>query len=81
MVAWSCRICHVGFCTVLHCMLILQVKVKRSYPLTAVESVEYDEESNPLQFQLIFSTYIMSLVAESAEEARDWVEKINGGKI
>lgn len=52
--------------------------MKRSYPLTAVESVEYDE-TTPLQFQLVFSTYIMTLVAESEKEARDWVEKINGG--
>lgn len=58
----------------------MQVKVKRSYPLTAVESVEYDGEANPLQFQLIFSTYIMTLVAETEGEARDWVEKINGGR-
>lgn len=58
----------------------LQGKVKRSYPLTAVEKVEYDNVQNPLLFKLVFSTYILSLQAESEEDARDWVEKINSGR-
>ena len=58
----------------------LQVKVKRSYPLTAVERVEYESVDNPLQFQLVFSTYVVTLQAESEEEARSWVEKINEGE-
>ena len=58
----------------------LQVKVKRSYPLTAVEKVEYDNTQNPLLFKLVFSTYILSLQADTEEDARDWVEKINDGE-
>ena len=53
--------------------------MKRSYPLTAVEKVEY-ETSNPLCFQLVFSTYVMTLQAESEEDAKDWVQKINEGE-
>ena len=54
--------------------------MKRSYPLTGVEKVEYDNTQNPLLFKLVFSTYILSLQAESEEDARDWVEKINDGE-
>lgn len=56
------------------------MKVKRSYPLTAVEGVEYDQ-THPLQFQLVFSTYTLTLVAENEGEARAWVEEINGGQM
>lgn len=54
--------------------------MKRSYPLTAVEGVEYDESTNPLSFKVLFSTYGLCLQAESAEDAKDWVEKINEGE-
>ena len=54
--------------------------MKRSYPLTAVEKVEYDNTQNSLLFKLVFSTYTLSLQAESEEDARDWVEKINDGE-
>jgi hypothetical protein len=57
------------------------VKVKRSYPLTSVEDVEYKEAEDPTSFRLIFSTYIMILQAETADEAKDWVECINNGEI
>ena len=54
------------------------MKVKRSFPLTSVETVEYDEK-DPTTFQLIFSNCIEILQAETAEEASDWVEKIVEG--
>ena len=57
------------------------MKVKRSYPLTSVEEVEYKEAEDPTSFRLIFSTYIMILQAETADEAKDWVECINNGEI
>ena len=55
------------------------MKVKRSYPLTSVENVKYDEDSEPNVFYVIFSTYEMTLQAESADEAKDWVKSINDG--
>lgn len=55
------------------------MKVKRSFPLTSVETVEYDETKDPTKFQLIFSNSIESLQAETTEEASDWVEKIIEG--
>lgn len=54
--------------------------MKRSYPLTSVEDVEYKEAEDPTSFRLIFSTYIMILQAETADEAKDWVECINNGE-
>ena len=55
------------------------MKVKRSFPLTSVETVEYDETKDPTKFQLVFSNSIESLQAETTEEASDWVEKIIEG--
>ena len=49
--------------------------------MTAIEKVDYDEATNPVTFKLIFSTYIMTLQAETKEEARDWVQKINEGNV
>ena len=57
------------------------MKVKRSFPLTSVETVEYDEINDPTKFQLIFSNCIEILQAETTEEASDWVEKIVEGFI
>jgi hypothetical protein len=57
------------------------VKVKRSFPLTSVETVEYDETKDPTKFQLVFSNSIEILQAETTEEASDWVEKIVEGYI
>ena len=53
--------------------------MRRSYPLTAVEKVDYDEYKNPLVFRLFFCTYILTLQAETQLEARDWVDKITQG--
>ena len=63
---------------ILYCSL--KVKIKRSYPLTSIEDVEYEEAEDPTSFRLIFSTYIMYLQAETADEAKDWVECINNGE-
>ena len=41
----------------------------------------YKELEDPTAFRLIFSTYIMILQAETADEAKDWVECINNGEI
>ena len=57
------------------------MKVKRSFPLTSIETVEYDETNDPTKFQLVFSNCIESLQAETTEEASDWVEKIVEGCI
>lgn len=58
----------------------IQDKVKRSFPLTSIEEVEYDQVNNPTKFVLAFSDYIEILHAETAEEASDWVDKITQGK-
>ena len=47
-----------------------------------MEKIEYPLPS-PMEattFRLLFPTYSMSLVAESEEEAKDWVEKIKEGE-
>lgn len=55
------------------------MKVKRSFPLTSVDRVDYDQINDPTKFQLVFSNCIEILQAETAEEASDWVEKIVEG--
>ena len=57
----------------------MQVKVRRSFPLTSVECVEEDQDS-PQVFRLVFPTTIMVLEASSPEDAIDWVQKIRDGK-
>lgn len=52
------------------------MKVKRSFPITSIEEVHYDEANEPTVFHLIFSNCIEVLEAETAREASDWVEKI-----
>lgn len=59
--------------------MIWQEKVKRSFPLTSVEKVEYDEVNDPTTFVIAFSDCIEVLHAETAEEASDWVDKITEG--
>ena len=59
---------------------LLQVKIRRNYPLTSVERIDYPVGEDRLTFRLIFSTYMMTLRAESQSEAEDWVEKIKGGE-
>jgi hypothetical protein len=54
--------------------------VKRSFPLTSIEEVEYDEANEPATFRLVFSNCIEVLQAETREEASDWVEKIVEGE-
>ena len=56
------------------------MKVKRSFPLTSIEKVEYDDANKPTTFRLVFSNCIEILKAETAEEANDWVEKIDEGE-
>ena len=69
---------HFTLLIILYCSL--KVKIKRNYPLTSIEAVEYKEKEDPTNFRLIFSTYIMILQAETADEAKDWVECINNGE-
>ena len=68
-----------------HMISILpQVKVRRSFPLTSIEKIEYDpdiKEPGPKVFKLLFSTYVMTLQAETREDAKDWVEKIENGRL
>ena len=56
------------------------MKVKRSFPLTSIEEVEYDKENKSTTFHLLFSNCIEILQAETALEASDWVEKIVDGE-
>ncbi len=56
------------------------MKIRRNYPLTSVERIDYPVGEDRLTFRLIFSTYMMTLRAESQSEAEDWVEKIKGGE-
>ena len=59
-----------------------QVKVRRSFPLTSIEKIEYEPDSKepgPRVFKLLFPTDIMMLQAETIEDAKDWVEKIREG--
>ena len=61
-----------------------QVKVRRSFPLTSIEKIEYEPDSKepgPRVFMLIFPTHIMTLQANSTEDAKDWVEKIEQGGL
>ena len=58
------------------------MKVRRSFPLTSIEKIEYEPDSKepgPRAFKLLFPTYIMTLQAETIEDAKDWVEKIEKG--
>ena len=57
-----------------------QVKVKRSFPLTSIEKVEYNAGTEPNIFRLIFSDYIEILRAETPEEASDWAQLIRTGE-
>ena len=57
------------------------MKVKRSFPLTSIEKVEYNAANEPTIFRLIFSNYIEILQAETPEEASDWAEKIKTGEL
>ena len=56
------------------------MKVKRSFPLTSVETVDYDESGDPKRFCLTFSNSVEILQAQTAEDASDWVEKIVQGE-
>ena len=59
-----------------------QTKVRRTFPLTSIEKIEYkpdSKEPGPRVFKLIFPTDIITLQAESKEDANDWVEKIENG--
>ena len=66
----------------MHIYRFSQVKIRRNFPLTSIENIEYPLPSptEATTFRLLFATYCMSLVAESEEEAKDWVEKIKEGR-
>ena len=57
------------------------MKAKRSFPLTSIETVDYDESSDPKRFCLTFSNSIEILQAQTIEDASDWVEKIVQGEF
>ena len=58
------------------------MKVKRSFPLTSIEKVEYSADNKSTIFRLIFSNYIeIFLKADTPEDASDWVEKIRTGEF
>ena len=64
-----------------HTNCFSQVKVRRNFPLTSIEKIEYPlpPPTEATTFRLLFATYCMTLVAESEEEAKDWTEKIKEG--
>ena len=59
-----------------------KVEVEHSYSLSNIEKVDYNEVINLIleSFRLIFPTFTIILQAETAEEAKDWVEKIRTGE-
>ena len=57
------------------------MKVKRSFPLTSIEKVEYNADNEPTIFRLIFSNCIEILQADTPEEASSWVDKIRTGEF
>ncbi len=69
---YSCSACALP----VHQLVPPQVKIKRSFPLTSVESIVYSPETDPTMFELMFPRTVMTLVSDSPEEARDWVQKI-----
>ena len=58
----------------------MQVKVRRSFPLTSVECVE-DDKDNTQVFRLVFQKTVMVLEASSPEDATEWVQKIKDGEL
>ena len=58
----------------------MQVKVRRSFPLTSVERVE-DDKDNTQEFRLVFQNTIMVLEASSPEDATEWVQNIRDGEL
>ena len=58
--------------------------MRRSFPLTSIEKIEYDSDSKepgPRVFKLLFPTYVMTLEAETSEDAEDWVKEIRTGEF
>ncbi|KAL5473727.1 hypothetical protein EMCRGX_G028261 [Ephydatia muelleri] len=58
----------------------MQVKVRRSFPLTSVECVEDDKENTQV-FRLVFQKTVMVLEASSPEDATEWVQNIRDGEL
>ena len=59
---------------------LMQVKVRRSFPLTSVERVE-DDKDNTQVFRLVFKNTIMVLEASSPKDATEWVQSIRDGEL
>ena len=55
------------------------MRVKHSYPLTSIKTVDYDESSDPKKFHLNFSNCVEIFQAQTVEDAKEWVEKIVQG--
>ncbi len=70
--AYSCSACALP----VHQLFPPQVKIKRSFPLTSVDSIVYSPETDPTTIELMFPTTVMTLISDSPEEARDWAQKI-----
>ena len=52
------------------------MEVEHSYSLPNIEKLHYDDATS---FHLSFPTFTTVLQAETAEEAKDWIEKIKTG--
>ena len=62
-------------------LMLIQAKVKQSFPLVSVGRVDYDGSNDPTRFTLTFSNFTAILRANSVKEANDWVEKIIEGEM
>ena len=78
----SLKHAHTHTHTHTHTYCFSQVKIRRNFPLTSIEKIEYPlpPPTEATTFRLLFATYCMTLVAESEEEAKDWTEKIKEGE-
>lgn len=54
--------------------------MENSYLLSTVNKITDDGALGPTSFHLVLPTSTITLQAESQEDAKDWVEKINSGE-
>lgn len=67
-------------CTTALYICFFQVKVRRSFPLTSVESVQA-VPGNPAMFQLVFHSFIMELEAPNPFETKAWLDALKECKF
>ena len=60
-------------------MFILQVKIRKQFPLTSIYDIVYNEEENPDAFKLQFCKSEVLLEARNKRECELWVIAITKG--